>query len=349
MNTHLLRGGILMAGLIAAGVAWRGVVPSPGTLPPEDGTRAFTPTEVRVQPEPDPDEAALLALGATDPLEALHLARRYLDGVAYERVLAACLEQLLVADPVAAARVVATLPAGDFLQVAAGRVARELARRHPEEALAWAQSLQDDAARLRATREAMGTWAGMDPAAASRSVPLLRSERERALAALAVVTAWVRSDALAALAWSRASTSGETHALVLSAALKTWAERDAAAAMYWLSLRPDDLAGENARQARLGILMQWAKQDATAAQQFVSSLPEGEQAGAAGAIAPHLAQADPIGTMQWALSLGNRELSETAFMHAFRRWREIAPAEAQQWLVEAALTPEEKFRLAGYP
>lgn len=335
--------------LLTGGRGIRRALLAPTKLPPEGepATRVLHPA--RAQPQLVRDEAALLELSEADPFEAIRLATRFLEGVAFDRVLAAALGKLSSENPAAAAEIVATLPAGDFQQIAAGRLTRALARTRPDEALAWAQSLTDNPARLRATREALGSWAETDPVAASQSVPTLKSERERILSALAVVSAWARSDAPAALAWGESFSSTEARALLLSGGVQTWAERDAGAAMRWLIARstdPADGIGLSTMQAILGL---WAVQDATAARNFITSLPAGQQPRAVEAIAPQLAQADPLGTMLWALSLENNGLCDAAFAPAFRRWRALAPVEAQQWLAAAALTPEEKSRLTDYP
>lgn len=252
-------------------------------------------------------------------------------------------------DSIVAFEVMATLAEDDQQQVAAGHFARLLAQKNPISAFAWAQTLKDDAARLRAIREVLQIWAEADPIAASRSIVVLRSEREHTLAALAVASTWARLDAPAALAWSESHHSTEARALLLPSAIQTWADYDAAAAMRWMANRsPAQIEGLGF-STKLAILDRWAMQDPMAAQDFVTSLPPDEQASAIETIAPKLAQADPHGTMLWALSLKNNELCETVFARAFRRWSDLAPAEAQKWLQTADLTPAEKNRLVDYP
>jgi hypothetical protein len=299
--------------------------------------------------EPSWDETSLMELCGTDPRKAVSLAEKFLHGAALARVLAFGLERLTDRDPAAAAEIVARQPAGAFQQVAAGRVARALAKVRPVAALAWARSLADEAVRLRAMRETFAGWGETDPATAAEKIPALESERERALGALALVTSWVRSDPAAALHWAQRLPPAATRALLLSSAVQTWAERDAAAVLVWLAAQPPDIAGEINPSARPEILGQLAKQDAVAAKAYVVALPAEQQPEYLAAVVPVLARADPAGTMQWALSLKDTQLGDTAFSAAFRHWRDVAPVEAQHFIDTAGCTAEEKARLFGCP
>lgn len=302
------------------------------------------------EPTPPPDEAALLALSERDPLQAIDLAGKFLEGVAFDRVLAAALERLIDQNPAAAAEIIAALGPSDFQRVIAGRAAQAWARIDPTAALTWAQALSDEAARLRATREVFGTWAESDAAAASRALGPLQSEREHALAALAVMTSWIPRDPAAALAWGGALSSAAARNLVLTSAVQIWSGQDAGAALQWLETQPEAIKAEIDAPAVVTVLRNLARQEPAAAKAYVRAAPIGpEQNRAAEAISPVLARADPLAAMEWALTLENPALRVPAFTDAFRAFQQSDPDEALKILATSDLSPEEKRRLADYP
>ncbi|WP_438480822.1 hypothetical protein [Oleiharenicola lentus] len=338
----ILFGSFALALLVAGGV----VVGRHRNSQAEKTTAANTPA-VRTLARSESD---LLALSRTEPLEAIRLAGQLFQGPEFDRILTSALEELMRTDPATAAKIILTLPAGDFQQIAAGQVATAFAKIDPAGAFTWAQTLMDEKTRLRALREVAATWAESDPVAAASALATLTSDREKQLTALAVATVWTRKNPEEALTWAGTLTPLDARALVLASAAQTWAERDAASAMNWLANQSAEFHSTIDPLTSLAMLAKWSVQDPATVRDFVKTMSPGVgQARAVETVAPQLAKIDPLATMQWALSLENRQLRETAFQRAFRQWTEASPKTAQQWIEAADLTPEEKLRLADYP
>jgi len=296
------------------------------------------------------DERRLLELAKSEPVEAIRLSQQLENGAGRERILIAALEFLKDSNPALAAEIVAGLPPGDFQQIAAGQVATRFAKIDPVAALGWARALRDDSTRLRALREVAAAWAESDPKSASGLVASLASERERQLSALAIVTVWTRRDPLASLAWAETLYPRAARALVAGSAVQTWAESDAPAAMNWLARQPAEFQGAIDPETNLRIIGQWARQDPEAVRELIRLMTPGvAQARAADVAAVHLAQHDPVATMEWALGFPQEAVRNAAFATAFRQWSDVAPQSADAWLREADLTAEEKRRLLDYP
>jgi hypothetical protein len=296
------------------------------------------------------DERRLREMTKSDPLEAIRLAQQLENGAERERVLIAALEVLKDRNPALAAEIIAGLPPGDFQQIAAGQVAVAFARIDPVAASAWARALLDDGTRLRAVREVAAAWAESDPKSAAGLAASLASERERQLSALAVATVWTQRDPVASLAWAETLQPLAARALVAGSAVQTWAERDAPAALKWLAQQSAEFQAAIDPETNLRIIGQWARQDPESVREVIRQMTPGvAQARAADVAATHLAQHDPVATLEWALSFPQEAVRHMAFATAFRQWSEVAPQSAEAWLRAADLTAEEKRRLIDYP
>jgi len=286
-------------------------------------------------------ESALHELTHTDPLQVIELAQTSLTGSALERTLFLAFQKLTLTDPAAAAGVVPLLPAGDTQTRAAIDVARALAAQNPASALDFIAQLPSGATSTLALNSVLTSWANAAPATAAQYVAAMPSGPGQDAAAAQLAGLLAREPAHA-LAWVQSLSSANARAAAQVSLASAWAQRDPAAATRWVSTQ---VVGPAATPALMGALSYWALSDAAAARDFVALLPEATQIVAASAIAPQLAQRDPVSTLAWAQTLASPAAREAAVATAYARWFDNAPTLARTWLDAANLSSEFKNRL----
>ena len=289
-------------------------------------------------------EAVLVALAPVDPKQAMDIARQTLTGAALDRTLTAALQSLTAVNPAEAGALVRTLAPGEVQTRAALDVARALTEQSPAEALAWAGSLSAGKAQDLALVHILEVWAAGHPRDAGNHVVALPPGSLQETAAGRVARVWGAADPVGALAWAQTLVSEETRSGALVTIASAWAQRDPAAAVHWAAATPT-LAGE----ALSGALSYWVQQDAGATRNFVQTLAGDTQVRAAAAIAPALAQADPLQAVAWTQTLSEPAARDAALAAAYARWRLNAPGTAQAWLAAAALPAATKARLLAGP
>jgi hypothetical protein len=288
-------------------------------------------------------EAVLTALASTDPLRAIDLARQSLPAAAFERTLGAAMQQLVRADPTAAAALVGKLSPGAAQTQAALQIARTLSERNPAEALTWAKTLPEEL-RSMSTGNILEVWAGKDPVAAGQYVAQMPagSMQDEATLRLARILA---ANPMQAIVWAQTLPNDSARRVAQVNLASAWAARDPAAATQWAASLG---AGETRTTALNGALSYWAAADAAAARNFVFGLTGDTQVGAAAHLAPTLAQRDPVAAIAWTQTLP-AQASDAALLAAYARWVRNAPAAAQAWLAGANLPAATKARLTGQP
>lgn len=286
-------------------------------------------------------ETVLRELTEREPARAIELAQQTLSGPALERTVFEALRRLAAADPREAAGLVRLLPPGEMQTLVAVDVAGSLAGQDVGAALAWVDTLPAGPAQSLALNQVIAHWARRDPAGAGRHVAALPPGPLQEGAALQLGAIWGAEPA-AALAWSGTLPEGKTRRDAVAAIVSGWAQREPEAATRWTAAQP---AGAVSSAAFEGALSYWILQDAPAVREFVRELAGDVQVRAATAIAPALAQKDPLATLAWAESLPLPPARDAARAAAFARWRGNAPAAADAWLGTANLPAETKAKL----
>lgn len=241
----------------------------------ENAVRALTDAWVRMDPAAalawaqqlaDPAdrspavETALRDLAERDPLRAVDLALKSMTGGALERTLSRALQQLTTTDPDAAARLIALLPPGDMQTYSAVNVARVLAERSVESALAWINSLPIELTQWIVRNNVLTTWAQKDLLAAARYVADMPPGGGLDFAAGHMGTLMAVNPRDAIL-WAESLPRTARDAALISIA-SAWAQREPAEAVRWAVT----LQGEPLRTNAIGgAYSYWQMLDHTAA------------------------------------------------------------------------------------
>lgn len=287
-------------------------------------------------------EAVLAEIATVDPRQALKGAQELLAGPPQQRARRTALAALAAKDPKAAGEFVRTLSPGEAQTNAAIEVARAFAARQADDAVAWARSLKDPNLQRLALLTALESWAAEDAAAAGRYVAGMEPGPVQMSAADRVARVVAGKDPQKAIGWAQSLANSSARDFALVSIASTWARREPAEAVRWASELP---AGDSRTQALGAALSYWVLQDAPAAQKFVATLKGDALTHAATTLAPMLAQAGPRAAMDWAGTLPAPEPRDSAIAAAFRRWREISPAEAEAWLKSSKLSSATKTKL----
>lgn len=290
-------------------------------------------------------EAVLATMQATDPLRAAELALQTLTGAALDRTLVAAVHTLTRTDPRAAAALVGSMPAGSAQTEAMFPVVRALAALNPGEALAWMKTLPAGPLQAMALNNILDLWVAQDPRAAGQSVAQMSPGPAQEAAAAHLAGLLARNPA-EAIRWAQTLPHEETRHIAQVNLASAWAQHDPAAAAAWAAALS---APEVRTPALQGALSHWLTRDSDAVQNFVAGLTGETQLAAAAAVAPGLAQRDPVAAMAWTQTLLSGEARDAALAAAYARWLANAPAAAKAWLAGANLPPASKARLSGQP
>lgn len=187
-----------------------------------------------------------------------------------------------------------------------GQVAALWAGMDVQRAVAWAQSLEDGAAKAAALQAAgsrwteahpqaaaayaaqrgdadllqlvAGKWAEIDPRAAAAWVQGLPLGEARDGAALHLASIWSQKDSLAAAAYAASLPAGNARDQAVLAAASHWTYTDPARAAEWIRRFPEGALRTQALEQLMSI---WGRGEAQAAGQWLKALPAGPSRDAA--------------------------------------------------------------------
>lgn len=249
----------------------------------EYALRALADVWVRLDPPaalawaqslPDPTdrnlalESSLRHLITSDPARAIAIAEEALSGPAMERVLQFGFQVLAANDPTRAAELLLKIPPGDAQTLAAMDVARALAVRNIESAMAWAKTLQIDFTQWLAVTTVLSVWAQQDPLAAARYVLAMPPGTALDYIAGQFAAVLVGNKPQDAILWAEALASPSARDAAFVTIAATWAQRSPLEALRWAGT----IATEPARtSAMAGAHAQWRMQNPPAAQQWLES------------------------------------------------------------------------------
>lgn len=250
----------------------------------ENALRALTDAWVRLDPPAamawarqltDPAdrnialESNLRDLAQREPGQAILQAPEFLAGPGLERVLQFAFQILSSQDPTRASQMLMSLPPGDAQTMVTMDVARALAMRNTEAALAWARTLPIDFTQWLALTSILSVWVQKDPLAAARYVVEMAPGPTLDYVA-GQFAAYVAAKPPEAIMWAEAlpSTSARDAAFVTIASI--WAQRAPLEALRWAGT----LEGEPLRtNALAGAHSLWRLQDPRAAQAWLDAAP----------------------------------------------------------------------------
>lgn len=287
-------------------------------------------------------------------------ADKNLTGKDYDTMATAALEEMSVSNPAAAAAALTQLADPSVVNHAIPSLATAWAKRDPQAALTWAQSLPLDNVSLRnsAIANVFNAWTNADPAAAgSYILQNLAGDPSFDTLANQVATTMADTDPPAALKWTQSLPPGTTQDAAFLAALTEFAKIDPQSAWQntlllsdsimgkaqatvikaWADVQPAQAAaaltslpeGGNLDSATAAVAKSWLVQDPHAASQWIDTLSPGSARDAAVAqIISIVGKNDPASAFTWAVSLGNETTRNTQVVKLVMQWSDSNPVVA---------------------
>jgi hypothetical protein len=202
-------------------------------------------------------------------------------------------------DPAAAARLAGQLEPGDARLNIVGDISRSWAKKSPEQAMMWAQSLDGTEHQI-AFRDIFRTWATTQPTAAARFLDGIPTE----------------------------SITGE----LLKAVAEPWSTQAPTEAAAWIMARPEGLPRDEALR---GVMWNWTKQNPVDASSWLSSQPAGRtrDSGIEGLVLATF-DSDPAGALTWANSISEDTPRAAAITAGMATWLGRDPQAAGTWAAE---------------
>ena len=202
-------------------------------------------------------------------------------------------------DPAAAARLAGQLEPGDARLNIVGDISRSWAKKSPEQAMIWAQSLDGTEHQI-AFRDIFRTWATTQPTAAARFLDGIPTE----------------------------SITGE----LLKAVAEPWSTQAPTEAAVWIMARPEGLPRDEALR---GVMWNWTKQNPVDASSWLSSQPAGRtrDSGIEGLVLATF-DSDPAGALTWANSISEDTQRAAAITAGMATWLGRDPPAAEAWAAE---------------
>ncbi len=203
------------------------------------------------------------------------------------------------------------------------RIMREIAsgygRENPEEALKWANTL-DDNVRSSAISSVVSRLANNDPTLALEHLDGLGLAQDDP----------IYNNAMQNIA-------------------SNWASQDPVSAAEWLDTLPDS----QVRNSAVGdIADRWARIDPVSASEWIGTLDEGPgRDSAASRLVNRIQREDPEMAAAWASSIGDENMRNNALTQVFHQWRRMDP-EGARAAAEASILPDamkQQFTNPGNP
>lgn len=237
---------------------------------------------------------------------------------------------------------------------ARGFLLEAMARREPEQALAWLEQSLSKRARDLLYEPFFLQWAGTDPAAACAKLHQLADGRLLGDAA----ARWAARDLTGAVAWVKSLPEGplQSQAMLevsyrwtaaspmeaatyaaqtgnpelLRAVVGMWADQSPETAAAWVAEWPPGEAHDRALAHLANI---WSQKDPAAAAAYTGSLPAGaDRDQAMVAVASVWAYSSPRQAAEWIRQLPEGAAREQALQRLITAWAGAKPEEAAKWL-----------------
>ena len=246
-------------------------------------------------------------------------------------------------EPVAAAQFLDAIGAKGLDYTSAfNSTAANWATQDPAAALAWAQQHPDGYGNL-ALQGALNGWWQTDPKAAEAYVASLPDASGRQETTMSFANMLFRSDPAHARQWVSQLQSVDARKAANSAIAQSWAQDDPEAATRWAANLPQDERGI----ALGGAARFWAKEDPKRAGDFLNSLGGPMRDEAVGFFSATLAYEDSALALNWAATISNPQMRQSAEEQIANVWLTQNPAAAKDWIQNSSLPEADKTRLLG--
>ncbi len=280
-------------------------------------------------PSPDWKREALFAIVDAARLEDLPLVADFVSELPNAREYRDFYRSWADRDPEAAALHAMASPENP----AVASVAEAWAGHHPEEALAWAQSLTNPRQRSRAYAHALSSIAATQPARAAELLSEVPHQDHQRELVRHVAHQWSRQDMTGALEWIDTLT-GALQTEAMDEVLHDWAHNDPESAAAYVSDLP---ASERKLDFTHRVARAWSESDQSAALDWAMSQENPSAwAHALDGLANVWAEQDPASAGEFALSLEAGEARQELLHTVGNRWSQHNVAEALDWAQQLA-------------
>jgi hypothetical protein len=252
------------------------------------------------QKRADGVKIALTALTATNPDEALRLAKKFGTPLEQSQIIGSIALQLADADPAGAFELLKTMKGPDTDRLRSGIIAKWM-QHDPVAGMAAFAQLPPNA-RTEALPSIFSSWAQKDPLAAMTAAGKLTLESERSWAKNQVLTTWSSSNPAAAAAWFKALSPDEQVKTDLRSIVSGFTNEDPQRALALAT----GLRGQQRSLAISNIASRWARTDFDAAWTWAQSLTSpGEQKDTMRNLGQALGNSDPSKIVTCAAQIAN--------------------------------------------
>ncbi|HEX3800315.1 MAG TPA: hypothetical protein VH413_16595 [Verrucomicrobiae bacterium] len=281
---------------------------------------------------PQYDEALFMVLkriSKKDPARALSLAGEMATTAEQREIYHPLMVQMASYNLLAAVDLIPTIPAGESRDNAISTVASMWSDKDSNAALAWAQSLSDDAERKIALEVCACSLASEDPQHAfSVATESLSGDALERVADIGLQR-MLQTNPEAASKIVPQLPEGELQLHVAMNVARALANEGTDTALAWLPSLP---AGPVRQAALNNVLDIWQQQNPADAAAYVAQMPAGDDQNAAVAHISHaLGAADPDYAMQWIQTLPSDDARRAAVENIVSGWAEHDPAGATLW------------------
>ncbi len=238
----------------------------------------------------------------------------------------------------------------DFGASLVSKVAREVARKDPQQAASWIeQNMNSDFIDKSAFQTVANRLADKDPLAAAAWVEKhLDDERMDGGAISEVTREWAHRDPVAAAEWvGKFMEENEIRGDALITVSREWAEKDPQAAIEWASaLEQDDVRKRSMATA----VERWSREDLGAAGEWLNTVELTESHDpAVHVFAQVLSREDPKTAFAWAQSIQDEEFRERSTIEVARTWYRQDAETIKEWLPDSGLTEEQQKAVTNPP
>lgn len=256
------------------------------------------------------------------------------------------------------------------------------ASQNPTEAIAWADTIEDEEQRRRMNYSLIGGIADHDigmatdytfelaaagDTNASRYLDTVASEQLRkegidgaivwaegltdgslkGSALDRVAGSYVNKDPEAAAAWAAQFASADYGARVIEEIGDEWAERNPEASVGWLSTLPE---GDGRNQGTYSAFREWAQRDAMAASEHLATMENSPARDhAVSGLARTIAGRDPESAIAWADSISEPEMRTSTLTRTAQEWFRRDRTAVTEWLPTSGLSTEAQEQILNPP
>jgi|MDTC01.1.fsa_nt_gb hypothetical protein len=219
-------------------------------------------------------------------------------------------------------------------------LSHQWAKQSPQEAAAFAQTLEAGEAREHTLSEVAHVWARQDIDQALTWAQSLGGEETMAAMHGITNTLADENPQAAADMVQQLVDQGEGYHDLAGDVAGRWSELEPTAAAAWAETLPEN--SELQRRAVESVADHWIENDPQAASEWIGELPGGETRDiAAERLVDHVAETDPDAAFAWAMTLSNPEHQQDLLHHVLQQWQDVDPQAAQSTLNNASLPAEQ--------